>query len=228
VSSRVFFIAGTDTDVGKTAVAAGLLRVAARAGKSTLAVKPVAAGCVRRGERLVNDDALALMQEASVPLDYADVNPVALEPAIAPHIAADRAQRRLSVQDLAEHCRRVGERDADWLVVEGAGGWLVPLNDDETLADLCQALGAEVILVVGMRLGCINHALLSVADLQRRGLRLAGWVANLIDPEMPELEANHETLERRIAAPCLGRVPHAPGPDLVETVAASLDIACLG
>ena len=227
VTARTLFITGTDTDVGKTLIAAGLLRAAAAAGFTTIAVKPVAAGCEPRGGQLLNEDALALIEEATISLDYAEVNPVALEPAIAPHIAARSAGLQVSVADLARHCRRLAEREADWLIVEGAGGWLVPLNDDETLADLCQALAAEVILVVGMRLGCINHALLSVSELEHRGLRLAGWVANQIDPDMPELEANHQTLARRIAAPCLGRIPRLSGPDPVAAVAAALDLASL-
>ncbi len=224
---RVFFVTGTDTDVGKTVAAAALLRAAARQGLSTLAVKPIAAGCEWVDGRLVNDDALALAKEITLPLDYADLNPVALEPAIAPHLAAARAKRPLGMAELASHCRRVVARGADWTLFEGAGGWLVPLNDSETLADLCQEIAAEVILVVGLRLGCLNHALLTVADIARRDLKLAGWVANAIDPEMAEREANLDTLARRIDAPCLGRVPYAPGPELIETAARSLDLGGL-
>jgi dethiobiotin synthetase len=226
-ATRVLFVTGTDTDVGKTVVAAGLLRAAARQGLRSLALKPVAAGCRVVDGALVNDDALLLMREAGIALDYADVNPVALEPAIAPHIAAERAGVDLSCAALLEHCRARLEVDADLALVEGAGGWLVPLNDRETLADLCEQLGADVLLVVAMRLGCINHALLSAGEIARRGLRLAGWVANCVDPKMPALEANLATLDQRLEAPCIGRVPFAGAEDPVAVAAEHLDLALL-
>ena len=230
-ASRVFFVTGTDTGVGKTVVAAGLLRALGRAGHSTVGLKPVAAGCDRVRGVLVNDDALALQREASCKLDYAEVNPVALEPAIAPHLAAIQAKLPLECADLVAHCRPWVERSRgnalDFLVIEGAGGWLVPLNERETLADLCEALGAEVILVVGMRLGCLNHALLTAADVQRRGLRLVGWVANCLPPRMEELEANLATLEDRLSAPCLGRIPSGAADEVVESAASCLELASL-
>ncbi len=224
----VFFVAGTDTGVGKTAVAAALLRAARRRDLSTLALKPVAAGCEWQGGRLVNEDALALMAEATVSLEYHDVNPVALEPAIAPHLAAARVGVELSLETLVAHCGSQLSADADFALVEGAGGWLVPLNETQTLADLCQALAVPVVLVVGMRLGCLNHALLTAADLTRRGIRLAGWVANDIDPQMAERAANLATLKGRLAAPCLGHVPFVPEVDgevdVIEAFAKHLDL----
>ncbi len=230
-TSRVFFVAGTDTGIGKTVVAVGLLRALGRAGRSTVGLKPVAAGCDRVGGELVNSDALALQRESSRKLDYAEVNPVAFEPAIAPHLAAIQANRPLSCERLIRHCDTwmdlVRKEDLDVLVIEGAGGWLVPLNDRETLADFCEALGAEVILVVGMRLGCLNHAMLTVADVERRGLRLAGWVANCLPPPMAELDANIATLTDRLSAPCLGRVPTGDSGDIVESAATHLDIGPL-
>jgi dethiobiotin synthetase len=228
VSARLFFVAGTDTDIGKTAIAAGLLRAAKARGLRTVALKPVAAGCEWDEGTLSNGDARTLRAEATHRLDHREVNPVALEPAIAPHVAAARAGVRLSAAELVAHCEPWRERDdVDWVVVEGAGGWLVPLNEKETLADVCEALGAEVILVVGMRLGCLNHALLTSAEVARRGLRLAGWVANCLPPEMDELEANITSLEERLPARCLGRVP-ACGPDaLIASVAEALDLSVL-
>jgi dethiobiotin synthetase len=226
-AARVFFVTGTDTDVGKTVIAGGLLRAAGLRGLRTLAIKPVAAGCRTVDGRLVNDDALLLQREAGDQLAYEDVNPVALEPAIAPHIAAARAGVDLSRAALLSHCRLQLEAEVDLAVIEGAGGWLVPLNDTETLADLCEGLAADVVLVVGVRLGCLNHALLTAADVGRRGLQLAGWVANCIDPGMPELEANLETLERRLEAPCLGRIPFAAGQDPVALAAKQLDLTRL-
>lgn len=205
--TAAFFITGTDTDVGKTTVAAGLLRAARLAGLSTAAVKPVAAGCELTAAGLRNSDALALLAECSEPLSYAEVNPVALAPAIAPHIAAQEVAISLDVASLAGAVQAVLARQADFTLVEGAGGWCVPLSDSSTLADLAIALQLPVIVVVAVRLGCINHALLTVAAIQRDGLQVAGWVANLLEPHMPRLEENIASLTARIAAPCLGRVP---------------------
>ena len=221
-----FFVTGTDTEIGKTFIAAALLEGARGRGLRCAAVKPVAAGCERRDGRLVNEDALTLLAASDAPFDYDTVNPVALEPAIAPHVAAARADMRLRADDLAEHCRRAlglseasrtpaassGASRFDFAVIEGAGGWLVPLNDTETLADLCVAVGARPILVVGMRLGCLNHAMLTAREIERSGLGMAGWVANDPGPRMPVFEENLATLEARLPAPHLGTVPYlGPG-----------------
>jgi dethiobiotin synthetase len=203
----VFFIAGTDTDVGKTTVAAGLLRAARLAGMSTAAVKPVAAGCEMTVDGLRNGDALALLAECSEPLRYAEVNPFAFAPAIAPHLAASEAGVELDVATLTSAVQAVLDRRADFTLVEGAGGWRVPLSDSATLAQLPIALKLPVIVVVAVRLGCINHSLLTVEAIERDGLRVAGWVANLLEPQMPRLEENLAALEARLGAPCLGRVP---------------------
>ncbi len=225
---RFLFVAGTDTGVGKTVTAAGLLRALGRAGHPAVGLKPVAAGCRRDGDQLVNADALALQREAACELAYHEVNPVALEPAIAPHLAAAQVGRDLSARELIRHCEAWRERDdLDVVVIEGAGGWLVPLNVAETLADVCEGLSADVILVVGMRLGCLNHALLTAADVERRGLRLAAWVANCLPPQMSELDANIKSLVDRLPAPCLGRIPPAAPDDVVETTAVHLDLAPL-
>src|SRR5690606_22400771 len=141
------------------------------------------------------------------PLAYEQINPVALEPAIAPHIAAQQAQRSLSVDRLAGFCRGVLST-ADFTLVEGAGGWRVPLNPTETLADLAKTLKLPVIMVVGIRLGCINHALLTAEAIARDGLRLVGWVANCVDSDMPFQQENIAGLEQRLPAPCLGVTPH--------------------
>jgi dethiobiotin synthetase len=228
------FVTGTDTGVGKTLVAAALLHAAARRGLRTLGLKPVAAGCVRTPAGLRNDDALALQAASTCVLPYDAVNPVALEAAIAPHIAAAGAGIELTATALAAHCRAVlagaaadaaaGVAGADAAascaaaaacaaVVEGAGGWLVPLNERETLADVARALGLPVLLVVGMRLGCLNHALLTAGAIAASGLPLAGWVANCVEPDMPAFDANLQTLRARLPAPCLGVVAHLPGAD---------------
>ncbi|MDP3847819.1 MAG: dethiobiotin synthase [Pseudomonas sp.] len=221
-----FFIAGTDTDVGKTTVAAGLLRAARLAGMSTAAVKPVAAGCELTADGLRNSDALALLAECSEPLRYAEVNPFAFAPAIAPHLAASEVGVTLEVATLTAAVQAVLDRRADFTLVEGAGGWRVPLNKSATLAQLPIALQLPVIVVVAVRLGCINHALLTVEAIERDGLRVAGWVANLLEPQMPRLEENIAALEARLNAPCLGRIPLLAEPSAAN-VARYLDLGLL-
>ncbi|MDU9401334.1 dethiobiotin synthase [Pseudomonas sp. zfem004] len=205
--SQAYFIAGTDTDVGKTTIAAGLLHAARQHGLSTLAAKPVASGCAVTPKGLRNSDALALIDESSIKLPYEEVNPFAFEPAIAPHVAAREAGVALEVQTLRDAMRHVLDQGADFTLVEGAGGWRVPLSNHANLSDLAIALRLPVILVVGVRLGCINHALLSAEAIARDGLQLAGWVANIVDPRTSRLEDNLSSLAERLPAPCLGRVP---------------------
>ncbi|MGY1450387.1 dethiobiotin synthase [Pseudomonas chlororaphis] len=205
--SQAYFVTGTDTDVGKTTVAAGLLHAARLSGLSTAAGKPVASGCELTPKGLRNADALALLAECSLPLTYDEVNPLAFEPAIAPHLAAREAGVALTVQALLAPMRQVLAKGADFTLIEGAGGWRVPLADQDNLSDLAMALGLPVILVVGVRLGCINHALLTAEAIAQDGLQLAGWVANIIEPKTSRLEENLATLAERLPAPCLGRVP---------------------
>lgn len=211
-----YFVAGTDTDVGKTTVAAGLLCAAKQRGLTTLGAKPIASGCERTPAGLRNADALALMAESTVKLPYEAVNPVAFEPAIAPHLAAVQAGVELDVGILLAPMRHVLAQPAEFTLVEGAGGWRVPLAGTQNLSDLAIALGLPVVLVVGVRLGCINHALLSAEAIARDGLRLAGWVANIVDPHTLQLEENLATLADRLPAPCLGRVPRLDRPTAAE------------
>jgi dethiobiotin synthetase len=224
--STAFFIAGTDTDAGKTTVACGLLHAARRAGLSTAAAKPVASGCEVTPAGLRNGDALALLGECSLVLDYAEVNPFAFAPAIAPHLAAWEVGVELTVAALLPAVRRVLARGADFTLVEGAGGWRVPLAGRENLSDLAVALGLPVILVVGVRLGCINHAVLTAEAIARDGLELAGWVANVIDPHTSRLDENVATLAERLPAPCLGRIPRLPDAS-PAAVAAHLELGAL-
>jgi len=156
---------------------------------------------------LRNSDAQALIDESSIKLAYEEVNPFAFEPAIAPHVAAREASVALEVTVLAKAMRHVLEQGADFTLIEGAGGWRVPLSNHANLSDLAIALKLPVILVVGVRLGCINHALLSAEAIARDGLQLAGWVANIIEPRTSRLEENLASLAERLPAPCLGRVP---------------------
>ena len=222
-----FFVTGTDTGVGKTLATAALLRAANARGLATIGLKPVAAGCERRDGRWVNEDALLLQASASVRLDYERVNPVALRLAMAPHLAAAEDGVTLDAAGLAQRCRDTARTAHDLLLAEGAGGWLVPLNERETMADLAAQLGWPVILVVGMRLGCLNHALLTAAEIRDAGLTLGGWVANTLVADMPYFDANVAALEERLDAPRLGTIPWlgaAPDPD---SAASALDLTLL-
>ncbi|WP_439887284.1 dethiobiotin synthase [Pseudomonas sp. MBLB4123] len=225
--TRAYFVTGTDTEIGKTTVAAGLLHAARNAGLSTAAAKPVASGCVRSEQGLRNEDALALLGECSLALGYEEVNPLAFEPAIAPHLAAREAGVVLDVAALRAPVQAILGKGADFTLVEGAGGWRVPLAGRETLSDLVIALRLPVILVVGVRLGCINQAVLTAEAIARDGLQLAGWVGNLVDPQTSRLEDNLATLAERLPAPCLGQVPRLAQP-LPAAVAEYLDLAALG
>ncbi|MEC8427421.1 MAG: dethiobiotin synthase, partial [Pseudomonadota bacterium] len=208
MAKQTFFIAGTDTEVGKTLISTGLLAKAAELNKRTVGLKPVAAGCEETADGWRNEDALALQQAMTEDLDYEQINPVALREAIAPHLAAAHEGKQLSASRLMGFCRGVMMLPSDFVIVEGAGGWRVPLNPRETLAHLAIELNAPVILVVGMKLGCINHALLTAEAIRRDGLPLAGWVANRVEPEMSCYEENVATLRSLIGAPLLGEVPH--------------------
>ena len=208
--AQAFFMTGTDTDAGKTSVAAGLLCAAKQQGCSTLAMKPVASGCEMTEQGLRNSDALALIAQSTVPLPYSQINPYAFAPAIAPHIAAQEAGVELSVADLYQAAQLVLQQQADFTLIEGAGGWRVPISNTEFLSDFAIALQLPVILVVGVKLGCINHALLTAQAIIKDGLELAGWVANVVDPNCARLAENLTTLQQLIPAPWLAEVPYLP------------------
>jgi dethiobiotin synthetase len=207
------FVTGTDTGVGKTRAATALCRAFALCGHRVAAMKPVASGCRMTGAGLRNDDALALCAAMNTRADYAQVNPYAFEPAIAPHIAAAEAGCTIDFDVLDRAYASLTMR-SDLIIVEGAGGWLAPLDARRAFADLAAHWQLDVILVVGMRLGCLNHALLTQESIERRGLRLRGWIANAIDPQFERLEENISTLRSRIAAPCLSSWQFAPQADL--------------
>jgi dethiobiotin synthetase len=208
--SHGFFITGTDTGVGKTVVASGLVRLAASSGRRVVGLKPVASGAERTADGLRNEDALALAAESSVHLPYALTNPLCFEPAIAPHIAAAAAGVALAVPDLvAWYARATGP--ADLAIVEGAGGWRVPLHPDGFLSDLPEQLGLDVLLVVGLRLGCLNHARLTLEAIERSGrCRYVGWIGNRIDPAFVRLDENLATLSRLLGGPPLAVIPPLP------------------
>ncbi|RLA20636.1 MAG: dethiobiotin synthase [Gammaproteobacteria bacterium] len=204
--SKGFFITGTDTSVGKTVITVALMEWMKQQGKSVIGMKPVAAGCEWQGERWVNEDALLLQQHSSVELPYETINPYAFKKPISPHLAAEADGELISIERLRRESQLL-EQQADCLLVEGAGGWEVPLNRQERIADLAKAINYPVILVVGLRLGCINHALLSVAAIEQSGLKCAGWIANQVDTDMACLDENRETLQQNIEAPMLAFVP---------------------
>ena len=223
--TQAFFITGTDTDAGKTSIAAGLLCAAKQQQRSTLAMKPVASGCEMTAQGLRNSDALTLMAQSTVHLSYSQVNPYAFAPAIAPHIAAQEAGVELSVADLYRAAQVVLQQQADFTLIEGAGGWRVPISATEFLSDFAIALQLPVILVVGVKLGCINHALLTAQAILNDGLELAGWVANVVDPNCARLAENLATLQQLMPAPCLAEVPYLPVAS-AEHIAEHVQQAC--
>lgn len=216
--SRGYFITGTDTGIGKTLVAQGLIRNFADRGMRVTGMKPVASGCEQTDQGLRNEDAVALMAASNISLDYAQVNPYAFAPAIAPHIAAAEAGVSIELDVISQQCAAVAET-ADMVIVEGVGGWQVPLADDVMLADLAQALGLPVILVVGLRLGCLNHALLTTSAIEYSGLPLAGWVANSLSDDFDYQQQNIATLMQHIKAPLLGVIPCLDGLNEIEPAA---------
>jgi dethiobiotin synthetase len=201
-----WFVTGTDTGVGKTLVSRLLLEALKRAGHSAVGMKPVASGCHVTAAGLRSDDALELMQASGAAADYPDVNPYALGSACAPHIAAREMGVEIQLDRILESFRRLQQK-SPWIVVEGVGGWMVPLSEHLTMAEVARALGLPVILVVGMRLGCLNHALLTAEAIWRSDIPLAGWVANQIDPAMTHVPENIATLTQRINAPLLAQIP---------------------
>lgn len=223
MAAKIVFVTGTDTECGKTYTSLALMQAMQDQGAKVLGYKPVAAGCKWIDGRWRNEDALALQAQASERLDYEAVNPIALEPPIAPHLAAEMADLSIDTDHLAEGARALAQR-CDVLIIEGAGGFLVPLNNATSFADLVTQQAWPVVLVVGMRLGCLNHALLSAEAIVGRQLPLLGWVANCLPPLQPRIDENIESLMRRIDAPCLGRLPAGGG---LEQAAGSLDIDVL-
>ena len=218
---RGIFVTGTDTEIGKTVVSLGLMQVLQDRGLRVAGMKPVASGCEVTPDGLRNADALLLQQQSSVELDYVRVNPYALEPAIAPHLAAAAAGVDINLDHIHEVYESLAS-EVDYVVVEGVGGWRVPLNPHQDVADLALLLGLDVCLVVGMRLGCLNHALLTATAIEDCGCHLAGWVANQLPPGMDALEANLNTLKSKLSQPLFGNIPRQDMVD-VNTVALALD-----
>lgn len=204
--ARGFFITGTDTDVGKTTIALGLMAAFQQKGFTVAAMKPVSAGCVRTDAGLRNNDAVRLMQQASVELPYEIVNPYAFEPAIAPHIAAAQNNVEMSL-DAINQAYQLIAAEVDIVIVEGAGGWLVPFNKTQTMADIARTLQLDVIQVVGLKLGCLNHALLTSESIAAQNLSQVAWAGNLLSGDMLYQAENIQTLQQWLPGKCLGIIP---------------------
>jgi len=204
--TKDYFITGTDTEIGKTFITSALLRAFAQQGCSTLGMKPIASGADEINGVLRNEDVDSLVAASTVKAPQEIVVPYLMRTPAAPHIVAALENVKMDVQHIAS-CYQQTQDLADVVLVEGVGGFCVPLNDETSTVDLAQALSLPVILVVGMRLGCINHALLTAQAIKASGLRLAGWVANTVDIDMKFFEENVQALKQRIDAPCLAVMP---------------------
>lgn len=203
--NKGFFITGTDTDAGKTWATIALMRYFRNKGSSVVGMKPVAAGCVWQEWQFKNEDALLMQENASIALAYKEINPYAFELPVSPHLAAKENPVQLDVVVKAFHDLK---DKADVVLVEGAGGWLAPLNKKDDIADLAKALQLPVIMVVAIRLGCINHARLTFNAIQSSGVQCAGWLAVCVDAEMQKQDENIATIKNKISAPCLGVLPY--------------------
>jgi len=215
-----YFVTGTDTEIGKTTVTAALIHLALSKGWRSAAVKPVAAGLERVGDTWVNDDVRRLHSAGVQDVREDEVGPLQLRAACAPHIAARLEGRSIERETVLASIGRVAQR-VDVLFVEGVGGFRVPLTTGWDTADLAVDLGLPVVLVVGLRLGCINHALLTAEAIRARGLTLAGWVANTVDGDMPFVEDNVQSLQAGLQAPCWGHVPRLAGAAPLPAAAAA-------
>ena len=225
VATRGFFVTGTDTGVGKTVIVCALLHAFAALGKSVIGMKPVAAGATPTADGLLNEDVAALRAAATTAAPLRLVNPYCFEPAVAPHLAAQAVSVHIGLDTIAAAFDQLSAL-AEVVIVEGVGGFCVPLNDAQDGGDLASRLDLPVILVVGMRLGCLNHALLTAQAIRARKLHLIGWVANRIDRSMAWADENVAALARRLGAPMLADVAYARTPD-PRDIARQLALAVL-
>lgn len=218
------FITGTDTEIGKTFVACALLHALNEKGVRAAPMKPLAAGTVNVNGRILNEDVHDLIAVyeacAGISLDPAIVNPYCFAAPIAPHIAAQHENRTVSVEVIQQSFAQLAATH-DTVLVEGAGGFLVPMSETQSMAEIPAALGLDVVLVVGLRLGCINHALLTAEAIRAHGLRLAAWVGNMVDPSMSARDENIATLKHLLPAPCLGIVPRIIAADVITAAVAA-------
>ena len=229
---KAFFVAGTDTEVGKTFASCALLSAANEKGFSTLALKPVAAGAEEypgdsQDKVMKNEDAVALMSHMSVNIPYSQVNPILLKAPASPHIAAALEGKSPNAARITGVCRGALMQKHDFALIEGAGGWRVPISQRETMADIARQLNLKVILVVGLRLGCLNHAMLTAEAIRRDGLEIAGWIANSLSEDPMGYEAeNIATLKSALRAPMIAHIPYSKNRDAKE-VCNSVNLDCL-
>ncbi len=218
------FVTGTDTEVGKTVVARLIVRSLVATGVRVAVMKPVAAGSLMTAAGARNEDALGLIADSNVDMPYETVNPYCLDAPVSPHLAARDMGISIELPRIRERFDALASV-ADYVIVEGAGGWFAPLNDAEFVGDLAAALDLPVLLVVGLRLGCLNHALLTAAAIRQRGLPLAGWIGNQIDPGFARMRDNVRTLEQHLGMPPIACVAHATGFALPARLAATATTA---
>ena len=216
-----YFITGTDTDSGKTLVSSALLYLVSQPSTllqqpKTLGLKPIASGCEMTNKGLRNADALSLISQSTIKLPYERINPISFEPAIAPHIAAKKNGTDISVKTLLKKMHFSALPEHDFCLIEGAGGWRLPLGNQQFMSQVVQALSLPVIMVVGMKLGCLNHALLTQEAILADGLNLSGWVANCVDPNMSNFDDNLQSLTEMMRAPLLGTIPFLQNPTAKE------------
>jgi dethiobiotin synthetase len=206
---KEFFVTGTDTEAGKTHVTSLLLKLLAQHKQKAIGFKPIAAGSELAFDQLVNTDALILMESATVSAKYDVINPFTFAPPIAPHIAAEKVGVTITIDKLSAGYKTIKQQGAEYIITEGAGGWALPINKTDYLYQWVQRENIPVILVVGMKLGCLNHALLTAEHMQKIGVNCVGWIANQIDPNMDEYKANLATLKERLPFPILAISPYS-------------------
>ena len=207
LASGAYFITGTDTDVGKTICTKALLQAANKQNRSTLAFKPISAGCEETAEGLRNQDALILQQNSSIKVEYEAVNPIAYKQPIAPHIAALENQQSINLNSIDKGLAFLKQTQPQVLLIEGAGGWHLPINNQQLFSEWVIEKQLPVILVVGLKLGCLNHAILTAHTIQQSGLTISGWIANHLQSDMPYVQQNIATLKGFIKAPLLAEIP---------------------
>lgn len=205
--AKGIFITGTDTGIGKTVASCLLIDALVNEGHKVVGMKPIASGAEKVNGMLENDDAIELIKHANVDVPYQLINPYCFEPSIAPHIAAQQSNQQIGLSGI-ETSYAALTKQADWIIVEGVGGWLVPVNEKETVADIPSRLNLPVVLVVGMKLGCINHALLTANAIRSNGNNLIGWIANQVDPEMSVYDENLNTLKEVLGCPLIAHIPY--------------------
>lgn len=203
-----YFVTGTDTEIGKTFVTCHLLDTFAQQGHTTVGLKPVSAGCRKTEQGLRNEDAELLMQHMTEELPYVVVNPYAYDPPISPHLCAEQADQVLTPKELVTACQPGLNHAADYHLVEGAGGWMCPISDTDAICTFAYELGLPVIIVIGLKLGCLNHGIMTSMAVNQSGLKCAGWIANEIDPNMLCRDENIQFLEKFLPMPYLGMIPY--------------------